>query len=308
MRKVLDMETVVVLLATYNGERFLEEQLDSILQQEGVYVEIVIRDDASTDETVSIIRRYQENYSNITFLSGENVGSALNFWILAQYAKEKNADFYSFADQDDIWYKDKLKTAVNKIKHINNPALYFSEMNLIDAHGKMFGKGLNKKCFEVNKNCCLVQNQAAGCTMVFNRKALQIYTAYEPRAIQMHDFWMFILMSFFGSIVYDNEPHMEYRQHENNVVGANNGLINRWKARIKYIHRLTEHPRENMAKELLAGYGAEMTSEDVSIVSKVACYRESIRKRLALLFNRTIKMSDREKDFWYRIRILFGDI
>ncbi|MBR6771135.1 MAG: glycosyltransferase family 2 protein [Lachnospiraceae bacterium] len=302
------METVVVLMAVYNGEKYLKEQLLSILHQKGVLVELLIRDDGSTDHTVSIIKGFMQEYSNIQLLEEKNVGSAQSFLTMAQQAEKYQQEYYAFADQDDIWYQDKLLTAVEVLKGREGPSLYFCGLDLIDAEGKPMGKRLIRKNFTVNKSCALVQNQATGCTMVFNKQALQLLNVHRPQAIQMHDFWMFILMSFLGSIFYDERTHMGYRQHGRNVVGAKVGLLGRWRARLKYIRRLGEHPREDMAKELLAGYGSLLSEEDVRLVSQVACYRTSLRKRLGLLFNRRIRMSDGEKDFWYRIRILMGDI
>ncbi len=302
------METVIVLMATYNGEKYLKEQLLSILNQTGVKVELVIRDDGSTDGTEKIVRGFMDEFTNISFISGRNVGSAMNFYELAKHVSGREANFYAFADQDDIWYEDKLWAGLQLIGNKEKPALYFSELDLMDAEGNIVGRGINRKSFEVNRRCALVQNQAAGCTMVFNKKALDILVKHRPVMIQMHDFWMFILMSFLGSIYYDPEAHMGYRQHGNNVVGADMGLCSRWKSRIRYIKRLKEHPREDMAKELLAGYKDDLTDEDVELISKVAYYRQNIRKRLGLLFDRTIHMLDRERDFWYRIRIIFGDI
>lgn len=302
------METVVVLMAVYNGEKYLKEQLLSILHQKGVLVELLIRDDGSTDHTVSVIKEFMQEYSNIQLLEEKNVGSAQSFLTMAQQAEKYQQEYYAFADQDDIWYQDKLLTAVEVLKGREGPSLYFCGLDLIDAEGKPMGKRLIRKNFTVNKSCALVQNQATGCTMVFNKQALQLLNVHRPQAIQMHDFWMFILMSFLGSIFYDERTHMGYRQHGRNVVGAKVGLLGRWRARLKYIRRLGEHPREDMAKELLAGYGSLLSEEDVQLVSQVACYRASLRKRLGLLFNRRIRMSDGEKDFWYRIRILMGDI
>ena len=144
----MSLPQVCVLMSTYNGENYIVEQINSILKQINVTVELIIRDDGSSDNTSSIIRKFENDYSNILFIQGENVGVGRSFMELLKYAPE--SDYYSFADQDDVWLEDKLCRAVNMIKELENegvdncrhqilPVLYSSNQILVDENLNKYG-------------------------------------------------------------------------------------------------------------------------------------------------------------------------
>ena len=123
------MKKVQVLLSTYNGEKYLKEQLDSIIAQKGVDVHILARDDGSKDDTIKIL----EGYENIDIIKGSNIGVCKSFFELIN--KSGEYDYYSFADQDDVWDCDKLVIAINKLEKCNSkPAVYASNTRLVDAN------------------------------------------------------------------------------------------------------------------------------------------------------------------------------
>ena len=127
---------VAVVMSTYNGQRFLRKQIDSIMNQKRIAVSLYIRDDGSKDNTVSIIKKYKEN--NIHLIKGQNVGVG-NSFMNCLYSAPRNFDYYCFADQDDIWDEDKISTAIDKIKDVMHPALYCSNQRLVDAEGNTIG-------------------------------------------------------------------------------------------------------------------------------------------------------------------------
>ena len=121
---------ITVLMSTYNGEKYLHEQIDSILRQQGVKVNLLVRDDGSTDNTLAILDKYQEE-GLLTFYTGENLGPQRSFLHLLQQAPQ--SDYYAFADQDDIWLEDKLSTGIKQLQNDKEkPALYFSQTQLTD--------------------------------------------------------------------------------------------------------------------------------------------------------------------------------
>ena len=134
-------ETVVVLMSTYNGERFLEKQLLSILQQQSCNVQLVIRDDGSSDNTVSIIKHYATMYTNIHLIVGQNVGFKNSFNELIQFASRCNSKYYAFVDQDDVWLKKKLQTAIDYLRKVddNIPCAFSSNSKLIDQYDNPIG-------------------------------------------------------------------------------------------------------------------------------------------------------------------------
>lgn len=125
------MYKVAVLLSTYNGSKYIKEQIDSILSQEGVNIDIYIRDDGSTDETVNIIYEYKSN--NIFLTEGKNIGVGNSFMELL-YSVPEIYDYYAFADQDDIWSEKKIRIAIEVLQK-NKKHLYASNQELIDKSG-----------------------------------------------------------------------------------------------------------------------------------------------------------------------------
>ena len=125
------MKIVCVLLSTYNGEKYLKEQLDSVLNQKDITLNFLVRDDGSTDSTIDILKQYEKE-GKIKLIVGKNIGYKKSFYELAKLAPL--SDYYAFCDQDDVWDDDKLITAVNMLERENNsiPLLYFSALRVVN--------------------------------------------------------------------------------------------------------------------------------------------------------------------------------
>ena len=133
------MDKVYVLMSTYNGDKYLKEQLESILDQKNINVSIFIRDDGSTDNTEMIIKSFCDNHNNIHYFSGENIGYGKSFMELIKNVPN-DAEYYAFSDQDDVWKLDKLISAIQAIREISEPALYcalpeYVDQNLVPLEG-----------------------------------------------------------------------------------------------------------------------------------------------------------------------------
>lgn len=244
---------VSVLMSTYNGEKYIREQIDSILAQKEVEIELLIRDDGSCDSTPSICKEYEENYSNVTFYQGENIGVGKSFLDLLRNAPE--AEYYAFADQDDVWLNGKIKKAIITIQNTVNgdlnqkvqgkqpvvlekfekkegketgeaevPILYGS--NLIEVDKDLNVKGLR---FKSPPKCDLLtsisRNVIYGCTMVMNKVLRDICIEIgnpSDRVLERknHDAWVLYVAYITGIFVYDNESFIYYREHERQVVGV----------------------------------------------------------------------------------------
>ena len=134
------MKEVTILLSTYNGEKYLEEQLESITSQKGVSTKIIVRDDGSSDRTCDILDTWKEK-SALTWYRGENIGPAQSFMDLLRNAGD--ACYYAFSDQDDFWLSDKMQTAVSKLESYDGrPALYFCQTELVDKYRALSRLGL----------------------------------------------------------------------------------------------------------------------------------------------------------------------
>lgn len=225
---------VAILLASYNGEKYIEEQIKSILSQSYPFWHLYIRDDGSTDNTIGVINRYIDEYPNkITLLelADNNHGSKNNFWTLSKYIIDnKQYDYFMYCDQDDVWLKNKVKNTLQTmlISEKDNPdkgILVHTDLKVVDEKLNILGdsfikyRALDPSC--VSPNRILIQNNVTGCTMMLNRKLLERALSVEKQEkIAMHDWWFALVASVFGKIVFLDEPTILYRQHGDNVVGA----------------------------------------------------------------------------------------
>ena len=225
------MEKVLVLMSTYNGEKYLNTQIESILLQKDVQVELLIRDDGSTDSTTKILQEYQSK-RKISYYIGSNLKPAKSFMELVCNAPQ--TDYYAFSDQDDYWFPNKLSCAIKKIQSIANidvPCLYYSKLLWTDQNLKPFNKQPNfvpiKKFSQ-----SVTFNNVAGCTMVFNRKLQEIIKQHTPTSSIMHDNWIFKLcLAIGGQVIFDNNTFIYYRQHTKNVCGGKISFRKKWKRR-----------------------------------------------------------------------------
>lgn len=308
------MDFVVVLMSVYNGERYLECQLDSIFRQHGVKVRLIVRDDGSTDNSLNILRTFQEkNKDSIFVLTGSNVGFAKSFSILVEYALKLYPDIglFAFSDQDDYWHPEKMSKASLLINEaakdaVNTPIVYASNTLLVDSMLRPIALKWKDSHIAISKANCLIQSVATGCTMVFNREAAILYSETVPENVRLHDFFMFRLGVFFGKFIWDPESYISYRQHETNQIGQL-PFWGRMKRRImkrKFLDHIYE--RDNIS--FLNSCRHLMTEEDIRLVESFCYYRKNFKSRLKLLFNQKIGMRNFEADFFYRIKVLLGTV
>ena len=218
---------IQILLATWNSERYLAEQLDSLFAQTYQNFEILIHDGGSSDNTVSIIHRYMKQYpEKIRFLGSEQMDACANFAKLLECA---DGELFMFCDHDDVWKKEKIDCTLKAYKKAEQqygnytPLLVFTDLEIVDSdlnklHSSMMNaQHLNKSSFTIQK--LAVQNAATGNTMLFN-KALRDLVLPIPQQTIMHDYWVVLTAALLGKIIYLDSPLILYRQHNNNVIGS----------------------------------------------------------------------------------------
>ena len=222
-------EDITILLATYNGAKYINELIGSIQRQTVTNWKLLVSDDCSTDNTVSIIQKEMENDKRIKIVSiGNKFGSAkLNFFNLMSVARGK---YFLFCDQDDVWYPDKIEKCIREIKQIENeygniPALVFSDSKVVDESlnviSESFERYQNYDPYDIDFGSLLSLNVAAGCTMTFNECLLHQALKLESfEHVMMHDWWMMLVAQAFGEIRYLDTALVQYRQHGDNEVGA----------------------------------------------------------------------------------------
>lgn len=280
------MKKVQVLLSTYNGEKYLKEQIESILKQEEVEISILVRDDGSSDNTIKILEEISKNNTNIKFYKGENKGPARSFMELVQ--KSEEADYYAFADQDDIWESKKIISAVKKLNNSDIPELYVSSVTIVDENLNNIEKKEIQGKFTFEGE--MIKNFAYGCTQVFNKKLRDIINLYEPQYIIMHDSWITrVCYAIGGNVVIDKNSYIKYRQHSNNVVGYKDGGIKKFKKQFKIAFKEQTKMRVNIAMELKRGYKDLLTSKSIQIINNLIEYPQSAKAKIKLLFNKDFR-------------------
>ena len=227
---------VLVLLPTYNGAKFLAEQLHSILTQTGVEVSLLCRDDGSTDASPDILRDFETRFpEQIRVLRDElgNLGASASFSHLMNAALNNDgaahsAAYVALSDQDDIWHSDKLATCVSAIQRLEQtnpgqPALVHSDLRVISEEGEELAPSMARyQGLQTGRSSLAAQvlsNTLTGCTSLMNRPLLETGLPVPPEAI-MHDWWLSMVASALGSRRYLDQPLIDYRQHASNAIGA----------------------------------------------------------------------------------------
>lgn len=211
-----------------NGEAYLQAQLDSFKTQTHANWTLWVSDDGSTDKTHAILARFKSSSpaGQVSIVKGPQKGFAANFLSLLAKVGQP-ADFYAYSDQDDIWLPQKLQLAVQNLRAwpASKPTLYCTRTELIDAHGKHLGFSRLWPREASFKNA-LTQNIAGGNTMVFNRAAQQLLVeAGSGLEMIAHDWWTYLVVTACdGKVFFDATPTLQYRQHANNLIGANHEL------------------------------------------------------------------------------------
>lgn len=277
------MKTVTVLLSTYNGERYVKELLDSVLAQKDIHLSLLIRDDGSTDDTLSILKEYNDTHNNITLFEGSNKGYIKSFWSLMINAPE--SDYYAFCDQDDIWEEDKCISAIQLMEETksNGPLLYTSNVKGINENGTVIKNCVFPVQGVISFADSLQRGSLPGCTFVFNEESKKEATKYHGPQIS-HDWTLYIIAKAIGHVVYDDKSHIYYRLHEDNTVGLDESKVEHFKKKMsRFINNDYKQVRSSIAKSILEIYGSQMSEEDKKTATLFATYSSNPIKTLRLM-------------------------
>jgi len=293
--------TVTILMATFNGAKYVEAQLDSILAQTHQDWALIIRDDLSTDQTPSIIQKYAEAESRIKVLSdnGQHGSATLNFSALFDYAYKHPAPYVMFADQDDIWHKNKVAHSLQFIQaqeqtaSASQPILVYGALEYVDAKANVIHQEL-KMPPALDISMLLTGNHAYGCTMTLNR-ALVEQIIQIPETAENHDYWVALVACAFGKAVLNPEILISYRQHLDNASGnlhrsRLSSRYNRYVKRVDFLlpvfvnnyimiqafYRQYKGSLEGQVSQLISGYLKAYKSNPLSLMLFMA--RNRFRK------------------------------
>lgn len=286
---------VDILLGSYNGEKYIAEQIESIINQEYIEWNLFIRDDGSNDRTVAIIESYIVRFPEKIYLikdNKKNLGTKLNFNELIKYSKNK---YCMFCDQDDVWLPNKIKITLEKMKEIesksnkNTPILIHTDLKVVDEKLNIINSSIwNYMKLDPTRNTLnkiLVKTTVTGCTIMINSK-LRDLIGEIPKDCVMHDYWITLIAASCGKIDFLNESTILYRQHGNNQVGSGKSSIFKRLTKdllnMRYVFNILD------AKILYRNYSTYMNNSNRQILLEFINLEKSsfLKKRYIIIKNK----------------------
>lgn len=297
---------VSVVLSSFNGARYLPEQLDSLVGQSYPNLVVQVRDDGSSDETGRVLERYAAKYPNIRVSFGQRLGIAGSFFHLLKHSGETSA-YFAFCDQDDVWYLDKIERAVSRLSALDpgTPALYCSRLEYVNqelAHlkySRIPERGLSFKN-------ALVENIATGCSVVLNRAARDMIVKRLPLKCIMHDWWCYLVVSAFGDVIYDESAGVKYRLHGANDTGAAVSLREDFMRRMQRFLRGRDSAFRihAQAEGFAAIYREALADEKLEALERFLGSKRSVLARTLFALNPSVYRQSRLDDVLLRILIV----
>jgi glycosyltransferase involved in cell wall biosynthesis len=298
----LGVPVVEVLLATYNGEEYLPEFLESLSRQQGVSIILRVSDDGSRDSTLDLINFYSTRFKKCSITRGPGTGPSDNFFSLISQA---NSDYIALADQDDIWEPTHLINSVKRIEELASvPAMTFTSVSEFTSKPENpLSIWPNKVMIERPLNF-FVENLARGCTIVFNRKALCLINSHKPAFAIMHDWWIGLLISLIGEVRYSQCPEVNYRLHQNNYIGSKPSL----KSRLQRFNNSREEvwPPALQLLEIYEAFGNQIVGKKMKNVESITTGLTSLKfsKRMHVILTSHRLRSSLFDEVWLRLLLM----
>jgi len=251
---------VQILLSTYNGEKYLEEQLESILNQKGEFLlKILARDDGSKDGTLEILKKYSKKM-NMKIIRGKNIGVNKSLKELFMNC-DTDCDYFSISDQDDVWLDNKIQTAIESLSKNKNRLKMFASRSLVtDINMNVIGKTQDPGD-KLSYYNAMVQNVCPGHTQVFNKDVILKLRKNYSENIFVIDWWIYLLVSSMGEITFDKRCFVKHRQHGLNSAGYELNFWKKLKKRIKFLNKYKKSPVSEQLKSFFKIYRNEMKTE-----------------------------------------------
>lgn len=304
------MKSVLVLMSTYNGEKYLREQLDSILAQKDVDVTILVRDDGSKDSTVEILEEYKNAYPEIIILEkGKNIGCRGSFfWLIKEAAKNfKDFDYYAFSDQDDIWFENKLISGIGYLDKVDNKyKVYFCNHQMVNEKLEEIPTPHIKARGTLEES--FIYQPCIGCSMIMSPALIIATSLSDPNNSDIHDSWTYrVNLVLGGDVVQDMAIYMLYRQHSTNTIGSNQSFVNTWKRRINsFLNHRRERSRQ--AKELLRVYANLIPKKQKETLLALSSYDKSFTVKWKILFSHRFRSNISLHNIMFKFAILTNRI
>jgi glycosyltransferase involved in cell wall biosynthesis len=298
------MTTVQILLSTYNGARYLEPLVESVAMQDWPDLDVLVRDDGSSDDTLALLQELSARHRRMTVQAESNVGFVQSFFRLLELSSPA-ADYLAFCDQDDVWHRDKISRAVATLRSYPDldPLLYCSRLELVDQDLRHLGYSAVPRRGVTFRNA-LVECPLQGCTVVINRAARHLLLGGLPAHAFSHDWWMYLVISAFGTVVYDEEAHIRYRCHGSNVFGASLRTVDRVRVHgRRFLDVGASRPVAAQAAAFMRAYGSSLGDEHQSVLRRFLASRQPVWRRLAYACHCDVYRQSRISDAILRLLI-----
>lgn len=290
---------IAILLSVYNGEKYISEQIHSLVRQT-VHnnMTLYIRDDGSSDKTIDIINQWREKI-DIVIYQGLNIGPARSFWELLKM--NIDADYYLFCDQDDIWDCDKVEKSIEAITE--NICLSYCNCRYIDSNGQIIKeKRLQKRPNESYENL-FISGVTQGCSMCFTKSLKDFIMSKTIECIPMHDIVVMLYAKSMGDLVWIDEPLFSYRIHDNNVVAKNGNPFVKLRNSLRNWRNSRNNSMSNVAAELLNNFPNLYC---YSFLVNMSLYKTKIASKSKILNNKELKNVTADCKRSYICRILLN--
>lgn len=312
---------IAVLMSTYNGEKYIRQQLDSIINQKGIEPFLFIRDDGSKDATAAILAEYEESYPEIVhFLNKnkiENYGVKKSYLSLMKevYTAYPDMQYFAFADQDDFWKEQKLEAAVKKLEECGaNPKgrLYYSNKTFVDQNLNLIKEEKIKYYGDFNE-AMWASSLCYGCTMVFDRTLVGFALRTYPQTKCIHDSWVYRLAKAIDSaIVFDTNSYILYRQHGNNAIGMEGAKLHHnnigfmIKRALPVLFMKRTHHMQRFMNDIYCHYKDELGAHQKKMIESMLKYRFSLKHKWILIRNKDLKKRSLKTRMIWAYTVLFN--
>lgn len=304
------MKRINILLSSYNGEKYIGEQIDSVMNQSDVNTILTIRDDGSTDGTLAVIQEKIVKYpERIRLIKGENIGYRRSFLSLLE--KAERCEYYGFCDQDDYWQTEKCICGIKKIEESKSSmVLYATGVTLVDEMLNIIGK-TDSWNMPLTIESYFTRQRLAGCTYIFDEKLRSIAARfcdmdYPNEQMPDHDFVVGSCAFACGSVILDSKSGILHRRHRKSVTSGGLGILSRIKVEYGLVFR-RKHVQSTMAKELIKRCEGELTVKANAFLPEAATCNNSVFSRIKMIRNKKMTTNMWYCDLETRIKIMLGN-
>jgi glycosyltransferase involved in cell wall biosynthesis len=290
---------VCILLATFNGMKYLDEQISSIYGQIGVKLSILVQDDGSTDGTVEYLENQLKLGKITSFTKSRRIGSTKVFIDLLNIAPD--AEYYAFSDQDDVWESAKLIKLTNLLGSLDSPGISFSGRILIDSEGYVM-RSESIQLNHISTRNALIQNLIPGNTSLINNSGRIFLSTFNSDDVQHYDSWIYLIFSMFGTIRLSDEPLTRYRIHGDNQIGLGSDFI----SKVRGFETNLSGFKSN-AMSILKVNSVELSAENQILLNSFLALINSRNpyKRFLLLISLNLHRKSKIETFLFSVYLIF---